>query len=468
MRSPLRQTVFGLLVSLSGTFLLGCQDERRGGAILIVLDTVRADHLSVYGYDRPTTPHLEKLGQEGVVFDQALSYASWTLPSVASMLASGPPSSVLHQGRLNRSVVDAIRDAGYRTAAFTEGGFVSKTFGFDRGFEHWREVEGAVHLTQSGSPNDVPGDGGIENTFALAREWLEENGDEPFFLLIHTYEPHTPYTRTTFTEGLDRGELPETFSMEDLRRVQSGELVLGETERRYLTALYDGGLKKADEAVGELLLDLERLGLEDTIVVVTSDHGEELGEHYPRYAANHGHSLHDPLVHVPLIIRDPKAETQARISEQVRTLDVLPTIADLLGAKPLFDAAGESLGPWLHGGVRQDRIAYGSGTRFGPPRAYLRHAGLDMKYIEVLGPENPKTPLEPPPPERALYDLGSDPFERENIAGEKPKLAEQLSKMVGQSLVKRSAQTSIEIPANATPELIERLRSLGYIEVQDK
>jgi arylsulfatase A-like enzyme len=435
------------------------------GALLIVLDTVRADHLSAYGYPRPTSPALERLAARGVLFEQAISNAPWTLPSVAALLAGDASvrSFDAEQQRLQRSLVEEFVRAGFATVAFTEGGFVSRYFGLDRGFLEYVEKEGAVQFSGEGQPARGPTGGSIEKTFAAARAWLDRYGDAPFFVLIHTYEPHTPHTRHSFTEGLDRGRLGATFDSVDLRELQRGGVMPTRAELRYLEALYDGGILESDRQVGALLAHLEQSGLaERTLVVVTSDHGEELGEHFPRHAGDHGHSLRDTLVRVPLILANPLERYPVeRVAAQVRTVDVLPTMAALLDVALPEGLSGRDLTPLLRGQSTAERVAFGGFTHLGPNRAFVRAEGF--KYIATTEGKA-KRPMAERPPETQLYDLRADPAEQRNLAAKRPELRERLSEELRRQ--REAAGHGAPAPSleGLPKELQERLESLGYVE----
>ncbi len=462
------------LLALAAAGLAACRDATPPeaaapvplqGAVLILLDTVRADHCSAYGYARPTTPALERLARQGVLFENAISSAPWTLPAVASLLSGEPPGRALdpERRRLRRSLVEVLHRAGIRTAAFTEGGFVSREFLFDRGFDDYSEEEGPVRRTTAGDGPRAAGPGSVERTFAKARRWLEAHGEERFFLLVHTYEPHAPYTRHMFTAGLSRGRIGSALRIDTIARLTRGELRLDPEERLYVEALYDGGIRAADDEVGRLLDHLAALGLaERVLVIVTSDHGEDLGDRYPARTASHGHALHDALVRVPLVVADPRDPAPGRrISQQVRLLDVLPTVAVQLGAPYAFETEGQELGPLLRGEETQQRVAFGGDTSAGPPREFLRAAG--HKYIERTG-DDPEGALEPPPPARQLFDLAADPREERNLAGARPEIAEAFAR----ALALRRRALAGDVPSRdlggLPPELRARLRSLGYAD----
>ena len=435
-------------------------------AIFVVLDTVRADRVSTAGYARRTTPYLEALAARGVVFEQAISYAPWTMPSMVATLSGswGSRPGVFKFGRLARSLVEPIREAGFSTAAFTEGAFVSRDFGFDRGFALYHEEEGTVQRLLPGETRDPGLRGSIERTFDAAQAWLEEHAEERFFLLIHTYEPHTPYGRRSFTEGLEAGAVGETFGTEKLPLLRSGELHFGADDLRYLGALYDGGILESDRQLGRLMQRLEELGLADsTVIAVSSDHGEALGEHDPAAAGDHGHALTDDLLRVPLVIVDPtRSFPVQRVTTQVRTIDILPTLLELLGIERAGHAIdGHSLVPLMRGDESRGRIAFGGATRVAPARNFVRFGGY--KYIETT-PGSAPDPDRPAPPPRQLYDLEADPGERVNLVEREPELALRYQVWLHEHLEAQQSQAPAP-ELDAIPDALrERLRSLGYLE----
>ena len=466
---------------------LGCSnggetpaDAGLRGAIFILLDTVRADHVSTAGYPRQTTPSLEALAKRGVVFEQAISYSSWTLPSVVAILSGSGASrpAVFAFGGLGRSLVESIREAGFATAAFTEGGFVSRELGFDRGFATYVEEEGKVQRLLPGESRHATRPGSIDRTFSQAGAWLSDNATRPFFLFVHTYEPHTPYRRHAFTEGLASGAVGEAFGTEKLPKLRNGSLRFDDADLRYVKALYDGGIRESDRHVGRLMKLLEELEIADTtLVVVSSDHGEELGERDPASVGDHGRTLYDDLLRVPLIIANPaEAPAVSRVREQVRTIDILPTIAELLGVAlpvaeptpaanpneaPRPDYDGRSLVPFLRGQESSGRIAFGGSPRELPARSFVRHLGY--KYIETKAgsPNNPKLPSPPP---RQLYDLDDDPGEQHNLVEREPQLAARYARWLSEHLALQQ-QSAINPALESVPEALrERLRSLGYLE----
>jgi arylsulfatase A-like enzyme len=355
---------------------------------------------------------------------------------------------------MKRSLVEAFAKAGYRTAAFTEGGYVSRRWGMDRGFQHYSEE---AHTEDSTNE--------IERTFRAARRWLQANRESPFFMLIHTYEAHMPYTNRDFARELDPGRVGPTYELEFLDRVRSGEIALTPEESEYIRALYDGDILSVDRHVGEFLEFLEDLGLgERTVVVVTSDHGEEMGGEFESYIGGHGHSMRDNLLLVPLVIRDPtRTFPERRIDVQVRLIDVIPTIAELLGAQLDAPINGRSLVPILKGNEKAHRVAMSGENNRGAPRISLRDGRY--KYVATISPGTDDASfaaLAVPPTQ--LYDLRSDPGEDFNLVGEQPRLARTMANALA-----RWYNGLGELPTEAAPQvldqkLLERLRALGYVD----
>lgn len=425
------------------------------GAVMFLLDTVRADHVSSYGYERTTTPAIDALARKGALFRQVASYSTWTLPSVVAVLSGDYPPLVLDDRlRMRRSLVEVLAEAGYRTAAFTEGGYVSRRWGMDRGFQHFSEV---AHTEDSTNE--------IERTFGGARRWLEANREFPFFLLIHTYEAHMPYTNRDFAKELDPGRVGPTYELGFLERVRSGEIVLTPGERDYIRALYDGDILAVDRHVGEFLEFLEDLGLaERTVVVVTSDHGEEMGEEFETFIGGHGHSMRDNLLLVPLVIRDPtRVFPGRRIEVQVRLIDVIPTIADLLGARIDDSVSGRSLVPVLEGTEKAHRSAMSGENNRGAPRISLRDGRY--KYVATIQrDEEGVAPGALAVPPKQLYDLKGDPDEDLNLVGEKPRLARTMANALARwynGLAERRAEAT---PQVLDEDLARQLRALGYLD----
>ncbi|MEM6572567.1 MAG: sulfatase [Planctomycetota bacterium] len=298
------------------------ETERRPNVLLIVLDTLRADRLGCYGYDRPTSPYLDSFARESVLFEDVWSGAPWTLPSHASLLSSlhAIEHGVFDAGSRLAGEVETLAEvlwkAGYETAAFTEGGYARAELGLAQGFERFR-----VHAPE------------VEETFADAARWIGEQ-ERPFFAFVQTYKVHAPYDpeaefRARFVREAE-GASDEELRVPAAPRPASPEPVDPALAAR-MSDLYDAEIAELDVALEQLLEGLRASGvLDETLVVITSDHGEEFGEH-GQYG--HGNSLYEEQLAVPLLVRGPRTYRGGRrVARPVLALDVAPTIARAAGA----------------------------------------------------------------------------------------------------------------------------------------
>jgi arylsulfatase A-like enzyme len=450
-----------LALLLSGA---GCgRRERPRGIVLVVIDTLRADHLSAYGNPRPVSPHIDALARGGVLFEHAFTHAPWTLPAFVGLLSGSYPSRRVFERRLQVSEVEALRDAGFATAAFTEGGFVSSYFGIDRGFQTFQAREAAVHLQGPDLTEKADEPGGIERTFAAAGAWLRAHADRPFFLMVHTYEVHVPYLRTDLARRLPRGALPKpVYDVPTVAAVASGRIPVGPVEVAYVRALYDGGVAAADRAVGGLLDLLDTLGIaERTLVVVTADHGEELGERRPSRLGMHGDYLYDTLLHVPLVLRGPGVGAHGRrIATPVRLIDVMPTILDLAGVPAPVHADGRSLAPLLDGAEGRPRPDYAEVTQPQSPEVPRRVALRDGHHKLIVN----LPPLAPDEVPAELYDLEADPGETHNLAAADPALEDSLAAQLREhrEALEQRGRAAMAADTDVPTNLRDQLRALGY------
>ncbi len=434
------------------------------GVIVFLVDTLRADRLSIYGHTRDTTPTLRVLAKEGVVFERAISNSAWTLPATVGLLTGRYPTRRIFDRHLNGSLVEHLPVVGIATAAFTEGGFFTRAYGMDAGFDTYVEEESAVRLFVTGAGHyHKVATGNLERTFAQSSDWLSRHRNERFFLVVHTYEAHSPYRDRRYVGKRHNDVIGKTFENTLLAAIRNGTAVMGNEELDYLGDLYDGGVSAVDTRIARLLAHLEVLGLADkTVVVVTSDHGEDLGRRVAKRAGHHGHTLYGEQIRVPLLIRDPtRAFAEARIATQVRLIDVLPTVFDLLDVTLPADLDGRSLVPLMMGDRERDRVAL-SWTQ-APPMGLnsTRFAYSDGRY--KLIENDPKG--SPELPRYTLFDLRDDPAELQNLYTREPEISARLLREL------RREREAIEAVGHAdyqdSPDLVDsvrrRLRSLGYV-----
>jgi arylsulfatase A-like enzyme len=282
-------------------------------------------------------------------------------------------------------------------------------------------------------------------------------------VLVHTYEVHMPYHHREHAAGLERGRLPERFDQRALGAVRRGKLAIGDTELAYVRALYQGGVAAVDHEVGGLLELLDELELSArTLVVLTSDHGEELGERAATRVGMHGDLLYDVLLRVPLVVRDPRLGPPGRrVAQQVRLVDVFPTILELAGLAPPADADGRSLVPLLRGAPDGERPAY---AELAHPQSQLarrlawRAEGWKL-IVNVAPLARDEAPSE-------LYRLADDPLETTDLAARESARKEALlARLRAQrDAIDHAGRPVLGAAPDAPPALRERLRALGYAE----
>ena len=371
--------------------------------VLYLIDTLRADHTSVYGYGRDTTPRLSALARDGVVFEQAIAQASWTKPSVASILTSLPPHrhQVVQLGdALDVKLVtlaERLQLHGFSTgAAIANVVIYGKDTHFEQGFDFYQGLH---------DPRDRPSKTvRAAPVVDAALHWLDQRRGQPQFLFVHTMDPHVPYTPPPpFNQMFEPHPAPG-HPGSDPRDGTNDPL-----ERQRLIAQYDGEVAYGDRELGRFLDGLKARGLYDqALIVFVSDHGEEFFDHAQWL---HGRSVFDEVVHVPLVVKFPGGRHRGqRVAQQVQTLDILPTILAALGfsVPRAPEIEGRALQPTLDGQL--------------PPQAALSeitHRGYVAygirtekdKYVRRFSPE--QDPFFGPQQE-LYFDLARDPKERVN------------------------------------------------------
>lgn len=452
--------------------------------VLVLIDTLRADHLGCYGYARPTSPRLDAFAREGVLFERAFSQSSWTKPAVASLFTSHYPST--HQTNLETEKLPAtettlaqlLAQRGFATAAFTGNPWITRDYGFDRGFQRFHAVhdERFASVTlfmpalkrlaqlatgQSAWPYNpvkrlVQGDPSttardlLVNRAAFA--WLDEAPRQPFFLYLHYMSPHHPYDPPPPFDRFvaDRARRPVTvYPRKSYFFFTDGE-PLSEPDRLDMVARYDGDVAFADGAFGALLDELRRRELlERTLVVVLADHGEEFYDHRNW---GHGQSLYNELVHVPLLMRLPGVlPAGVRVGPPAMLVDVVPTVLELVGAPPHAGAAGQSLVAAAGAAPARRPQAYAELLyRYGAARTVVD--GGD-KLIEMRRGDDGR---------RELYDLARDFSERRDRAAQEPARADVLARDLDETRRRAELGRAATTPARVGAEQAERLQALGY------
>jgi len=420
----------------------GC--ERRSqplNVVIIGVDTLRPDHLGCYGYDRNTSPGIDRFATQGVLFENVISHSPWTLPSFASIFTSLYPaqhgaSALNSQLRTDQpTLAMMLLKKGYSTAAIINAPFLRPEFKLDRGFEFYDYKPPFADRLADGTTAD-----------ALA--WIDGHMGEPFFLFVHYFDPHLPYQPpapydTRFAPGYT-GDLTASF---DINLFPEARATNFETMKAvpaedwdYIRALYDGEIAFTDRAVGELLAGLDRRNLrENTLIIFLSDHGEEFFEHE---GFEHGHTLYDELIKVPLIVSLPRQVPEnARLKEHVRLIDIAPTVLDFLGIEPASHMEGASLRPMITGEGEMDApagsllppgIGFSESMLYGPQRKSI--VAYPWKYVYDMMTGG-----------CLLFDLRADPGETEDLAAARPEALKPASELLAKTVFGISETWYIEL-----------------------
>jgi choline-sulfatase len=421
-----------LAMSALAAVCVGCSDPVEGTSrnlLLVTIDTLRPDHLGAYGYGLETSPHLDQLAENSVVFDRAYGTSSWTLPSVASLLTAEYPSG--HRTRSNRSslapgfetLAESLQSAGFATSAVVSHVFFARRYGLDQGFDQYDDVLVREQTTDSHKLISSP------DITAKAVAWLEQrqaaDDGRRWFLWLHYFDPHFEY--------ITHPETRERFDGKPMER-------------------YDGEIAFTDFHLGKLFAKLEELGAaRDTLTIVASDHGEAFGE---RGFTGHRLSLFEEELRVALLIRAPEIAPR-RVSLPVSLVDVAPTALELLRIAPPPVKAGISLVPLLNGRplVRPPIIAELRSALDWRRVDGIVTRGWKLTHHRVLG--------------LSLYNLITDPDERLNLASAKPavtmRLRAEMQRRIAAARLRGEAMKSL--PAEPIdPLLQQQLEALGYAE----
>ena len=465
-RGILAVAALGLGVCLALPLLSRPATVHGPSVVLILIDTLRADHLGCYGYSRDTSPNIDRWASDAMVFEQALAQASWTKPSVASLFTSlylsvhrtgsglhvrrraqmgevalipaspDAPQTTAHLPTGAVTVAEVFRAAGYRTAGFTANRLVSKEFNYDQGFE--------THAF-----------GGDRRVTSGAINWLDRHGEEPFFLYLHYMAPHAPYKPPeAFNRFTTRRKMFNIYSAATKDSINyAGTLQPTFQDVTDLIDQYDGEILYSDDQAARVLTHLGRLGLKDhTIVILTSDHGEEFLDHgMVWHASVH---LYNELVRVPLVIDLPGIDGSGeRVSAPIMQIDLGPTLFELTELDVPPEMQGRSFAALLRGEALTSREAYTE--------------TIDWGWKQAIRSGERKLILDRDTGEMELFDLTRDPGERDpalDLPGPEIKaLHDSLEAQYGRNLLRLDPK-AVGIKMGITAEELERLRSLGYIQ----
>lgn len=454
------------------------------GVILVQLDTLRKDHLDVYGYERPTAPVLRALAGEGAIFQNAITQTSWTKAETPSILTSlYPTTHGVHQipDRLPASattIAEAYRQAGYATLSYSSVVFTGQFTNLHQGFEELHEGE-----STAGRAGPRGAKTAREFVDRLV-DWLGDHRDVPFFVYLHFFDPHPPYEpnrpydtlwadpkgREQYLKDQEALKKTVTDAFMALRGMATREEMTKagvdpDAYLRYSKDWYDGSIRGMDTEIGRLVERLRDLGIADrSLIAFYADHGEEFHEHGRMW---HGQSVYGELLRVPLILWAPgHVAGGVKIDEPVELVDVMPTLLDLSAIAAPAGMQGQSMRPLLEKGAgwkRRPPIAERQpmgGTDF--PGAAESYAIMDGNWKLIHNVVRP-----PGQPEFELFDFYQDPLDQKNVALEHPDVVERLAKSLDawhQMAKAAKLKPDSELTKGMTKEQLDQLRSLGYVK----
>jgi arylsulfatase A-like enzyme/predicted negative regulator of RcsB-dependent stress response len=390
--------------------------------ILISIDTCRADYLSCYGYPRQTTPNIDQLATQSVIFRNVISPIPLTLPAHCSMLAGTiPPYHGVHDnldyrlGDSNVTLAEILKKHGFATGAIISAFVLDSQFGINQGFDMFNDRFEKPRMAGAFSERKA------QETSRFAIKWLDQHKNDKFFLFLHYFDPHNDYVP------------PEPFAS------------------RFADNLYAGEIAYADYCIGLVILKLKELGLFDSsLVIITADHGEMLGEHGE---LTHGYFIYQSAVKVPLLVKLPGQNKPKEVEEMVGLIDIVPTVCSLLNIQPPLQIQGKDLSAYLlrKSISREKRHVYIESLT---PTKYNANTLLgvvtdQLKYIQTTRPE--------------LYDLANDPHESQNLINQTPQqtktLQSRLREILQQSVPTGRPDGKMVLDEQAR----KRLESLGYV-----
>ncbi|QDV05462.1 Arylsulfatase [Planctomycetes bacterium Poly30] len=483
LRSPVA-CAFVLALMGAGTASCGKPPEPpRPNVVLISIDTLRSDHLGCYGYRRNTSPEIDALAQQGALFEQHITSAPWTLPAHTAMFTSVPDSvhgvtsPIGHRlAEEFETLPESFQQAGYATAGFFAGPYLHPAFGLGQGFDRYVDCvntvpDEAVDADNRWSMQDPVlrrSHHGVTNdkVYAQWKAFYEEagtragKGDRPFFAFVHLWDVHFDFEPPAPYDTMFDPDYTGPFTGKDFFTDPAVNAAIPERDKQHIIALYDGEIRWTDGFVGKIKADLQQKGLlENTIFVITSDHGTELFDHGGK---GHRTALYDEQIHIPLVVHFPRLVLpDQRYRNQTRMIDLGPTIRDLAGLAPVSTTMGESLAPLLRGDV---------GTLPSQPAiSELYDVGRELRSMRT---DTAKLVHAADSGEMSWFDLAADPGERERRKvrpGDRSrKLKEQYESL--QAWLLQAIENRPAGPAEAhTPDAILRsLRANGYTGDDDE
>ncbi|MEW6145384.1 MAG: sulfatase-like hydrolase/transferase [Thermodesulfobacteriota bacterium] len=457
----------------SATGFTPSSDHKVRHVILISIDTLRSDALSSYGSERISTPNIDGLAMDGALFKNAYSAAPWTLPSFSSMMTGVSPTvhktiafdSVLPEKF--KTIAEYLRDSGYYTAAIGDNFYLHPEFNIDQGFMEYNfyprrqmivDSFGAflIKKTYPRAMNPYASTGELTD---MAIDWIGKNRDSDFFLWVHYYDPHLPYTPPR--EYISKDAVPDGFigyKLESASAIRDGHFAPNASQRKWIKELYDAEVRYVDANVGRLLDAFKENSLyKSSLIILTSDHGEEFWDHG---GFEHGHTLYNELIHVPLIVKLPGRHTGIIVEEEVTTQSLMPTVLDIVRIpNESASATADSLAPLLAESPSSyaEEPLVSTGLLYYENREGVIFSGT--KYIQSLVTGRGE-----------LYDLKTDPGEQSPLALSRNKLKTDQAKNIMENHGRKSEMLTKELGVTNTEkaaldkEKTEKLKALNYIQ----
>lgn len=449
-------------------------EHDRPNVVLISVDTLRPDHLGSYGYPKNTSPRIDQIAAAGAVFENAVSSSSWTLPAHAALF-TGLPDSVhgcddsnrrLDESRL--TLAERFAELGYRTVGFFAGPFLHPSFGLAQGFERYIDcssyAEQSKRVALSTGSLDTPEIVGASHrdvsnprVYAQVTHWLEHNQQTPFFMFVHFWDVHFDFVPPPPYDTMFDPDYPGNLTGEDFFRNPRVNPLMSSSDLEHILALYDGEIAWTDHHIGKILDDLETRGLlQNTIVALVSDHGEEFFEHGGK---GHRSTLYDEVIRIPMILWYPeKIPAGTRIEASTSIIDIFPTLLELAGAPASDQPMGQSLVSLMQRDPGPTaRLAISELHTLGHDLTTFRGSESKLLVDNASG--------------RAWsFDLRVDPMERfgnsvGGVASDWERDLLEQSTRLRLSLIERKQAMP---PSDASPELsnalVEQLQMLGYLQ----
>lgn len=448
---------------------------KRPDIVLITVESLRTDHMGFLGERRPTTPHMDELAEQSTVYTDAQATTSWTLTSHASIFTGLYPTAHQTTGAEDRlddsytTLAEELSAAGYQTAGVVSGPYLRRPYNLDQGFEYYDQspssVDSLAHHSRAFSDVTSP------RMLASLERFLEKDRDpkRPLFLFAYFWDPHWDYIppepyKSMFVEPGD-----EPVPMAQYKTNPNINVKTSPAQIRYVVSQYDGEIRWTDEYIGRFLDDLKQRGLwDDTLVILTADHGEEFFDHGFK---GHKNNLYEETVHVPLLVKYPGRGPRGRDGRPVSLVDLFPTVLDASGIahpdgldgvsllrpvpadRPRFS---ELLVSWFFPSEPKtmESVKVGSEYLVAVQWYGVRRDGFQLVSVPSSGI-------------RQLFDLTTDPRERHNVAAAHPDLLEDLTRLQEDWLGRLRDTAALYHrggPANLEEKEIERLRSLGYVK----